>query len=146
MSKKKIKNKKELIIYTNEQCPYCKKIKEFLQEKEIKFVNKITTENEKEWNNIVGLTGIPQVPTIFHNNHYFLPQRDFFNEEHLLQIIEKFEPCSFSIEEQINEKLKTLNFNISQAFNGLEMRLKNIENFTKPNPIKETKNVDKSTS
>ena len=34
--------KEKIIIYTNEQCPYCKQVKEELEKNNIKFENRIT--------------------------------------------------------------------------------------------------------
>ena len=61
----------KIIIYTNEQCPYCKIVKEELTKNEIKFENKFTKDFIEEWDGVVGLTGSAQVPTIFYKDNYF---------------------------------------------------------------------------
>jgi len=119
--------KDKIVIYTNEQCPYCKKIKEKLKEKNIKFTNKLTVDNKKEWETVTGLTGMPTVPTIYYKDTYFIPGRDFQNEEHLLLIINDFVKSSFTIEQQNLEKIKTLNYNMSMAFQRTDQLLKQIE-------------------
>ena len=49
--------KDKIVIYTNENCPYCKQIKEKLEETNIKFTNKLTTEHTKEWEKIGEMNG-----------------------------------------------------------------------------------------
>ena len=132
---------KKLIIYTNESCLYCKQIKEELTKNNIEFENKLTSEFKDEWTDVVSLTSMPTVPTIYYKENYFIPGRDFNTASHLVNIIKEFKVCSFSNETQVLEKIKTLNYNISMAFKGLDQLLKQIE--TKLN-IKE--NEYKSTS
>ena len=85
----------EIIIYSNEQCPYCKQVKDRLDKENIKYINKFTKDYKKEWDNISNLTGIPQVPTIYFKNNYFVPGRDYGNEDHLINIINNFNTSSF---------------------------------------------------
>ena len=66
-----------IVVYTNNTCPYCKQIKEKLNEKGIEFKNNITVENKKEWQNVINLTGLSTVPTIKIKESYFIPGRDF---------------------------------------------------------------------
>ena len=117
----------EIIIYTNEQCPYCKQVKEELEKNDIKFTDKLTKDCEKEWNDIISLTGMPTVPTIYYKNNYFVAARDFPNPPHLVSIINNFKECSFPMEQQTYEKLKTLNYNINTAFGRVDQILKQIE-------------------
>ena len=123
-----MKNKQEeIVIYTNENCPYCKKIKEKLIENNIKFTNKLTADNKEEWESIISLTGMPTVPTIYYKNNYFVPARDFQNEDHLLRIFNNFEESKFPIELQSFERLKTLNYNMGLASQRTDQLLKQIE-------------------
>ena len=131
----------KIIIYTNENCPYCKKIKEELTKKEIKFENRLTEDFPKEWKDISFLTGLPTVPTIEYKNTYFVPSRDFGNPNGLINLLENFEESNFSDSKQALEKVKTLNYNIIMAFNRLDRILKQIE--TKLNT---EENEHKSTS
>ena len=114
-------------IYTNETCPYCKSIKEELTNANIKFENKLTTENEKEWQKIVNLTGIPTVPTIKYGDDFLLPQRDFGNPEHLINILNNESGSEYDYSRQTFERVKTLNNNINMAFNRLDHMLRQIE-------------------
>ena len=120
--------KDKIIIYSNETCPYCKQVKEELNKSNIDFENRLTSEFKKEWTDIVSLTSIPTVPTIHYKENYFVPGRDFNTPTHLVNIIKDFEICSFPNEIQILEKIKTLNYNISSAFRGLDKLLRQIEN------------------
>ena len=117
----------EIIIYSNEQCPYCKQVKDRLDKENIKYINKFTKDYKKEWDNISNLTGIPQVPTIYFKNNYFVPGRDFGNEDHLINIINNFNTSSFSTERISLERIKTLNYSMNMAFGRLDQTLKQIE-------------------
>jgi glutaredoxin len=130
----------KIIIYTNEVCPYCKQIKEKLTENNIEFENKFTKDFTKEWEGIVGLTGMAQVPTIFYKNNYFQPQRDFGNPQGLISLLENFKESEFSESRQALERTKTLNYNMIMAFNRMDGILRQIE--TKLNT---EENVDEST-
>ena len=119
--------KEEIIIYTNEQCSYCKQIKEELSKNDIKFEERLTKDWEQQWKDIVNLVGIPTVPTMYYKNNYFVPGRDFQNPQHLMGILNYFEESKFALEIQIFEKLKTLNYHISSAFGKTDQLLKQIE-------------------
>ena len=133
--------KKEITIYTSETCPYCNTIKETLKKNDIKFIEKLISEYKEEWGDIGSLTNMSQTPTIIINNEYFVPGRDFFNPEHLINIIKEFKESKFDYSIRSFERIKSLNFNILTAFNRLDTTLRNIE--TKLN-IEE--NEHKSTS
>ena len=123
------KKEQKIIVYTNENCPYCKQIKEKLTESDIKFTERLITEKDfsEEWNDITNLTVTPTVPTVFYKDNYFVPTRDFPNPQVLLNILKNFKQSSFSETRQLLEKVKTLNFNMSQAFGRLDHRLKELE-------------------
>ena len=133
--------KKEITIYTNETCPYCNTIKETLEKNDIKFIEKLISEYKEEWGDIGSLTNMSQTPTIIINNEYFVPGRDFFNPEHLINIIKEFKKSKFDYSIRSFERIKSLNFNILTAFNRLDTTLRNIE--TKLN---KEENEHKSTS
>ena len=81
----------KVIIYTNEVCPYCKRIKEKLTEKKIEFENRLTTDFKEEWQDIINLTGMSTVPTVLYKNNYFIPGRDYGNPDGLVAVLENFE-------------------------------------------------------
>jgi len=132
----------KIIIYTNETCPYCKQVKEELTKNNIEFENRNTVEYAKEWSNISALTGMPAVPTLFFNNEYHVPGRDFNGVPGLLLRIEKYEPISgFSLEVQILEKIKSLTYNMATAFGRTNQILTQIES-----KLKTEDNEHKSTN
>ena len=117
----------KIIIYTNETCPYCKQIKEELIKNNIEFENILTTEDAEEWQAIVDFTGMPTVPTICLNGKYFVPGRDFSSANLLIKLIQNYTPSLYTVEEVMLEKIKTLNYNMSMAFNRTNQILTQIE-------------------
>ena len=43
----------KIIIYTNEQCPYCKQVKEELTKNEVEFENRFTKDFELAWRDFI---------------------------------------------------------------------------------------------
>ena len=121
-------------------CGYCKVIKEELEKNNIEFENRLTDEWKDEWNDIVNLTNLPAAPTIYYKDSYFIPSRDFGSPQQLMEMLKNFKQSKFTESKQIIEKFKTLNYNMSGAFNRMEQLLMKIE--TKLN----TKDEYKSTS
>ena len=132
---------KKITIYTSETCPYCNTIKETLEKNDIKFTEKLISEYKEEWSDIGSLTNMSQTPTIIINNEYFVPGRDFFNPEHLINIIKEFKESKFDYSIRSFERIKSLNFNILTAFQKLDTTLKNIEN-----KLNKEENGNKSTN
>ena len=119
----------KIIIYTNEQCPYCKQVKEELTKNEIEFENRFTKDFEDQWKNISGLTSMSTVPTIYYQDDYLVAGRDFPNPQVLVNILKNYIPLSlnFSNERQILERVKTLNYSMSMAFSRLDQLLRQVE-------------------
>ena len=117
----------KIIIYTNETCPYCKQIKEELTKNNIEFENILTSDEKDNWQAIVNLTGMPTVPTLNFNGDYLVPGRDFGNAANLVKLIQNYKESNFTIQEITLEKLKTLHYNISTAFNRTNQILTQIE-------------------
>tara|TARA_R110000823_G_C15491768_1_gene452023 strand:+ start:86 stop:457 length:372 start_codon:yes stop_codon:yes gene_type:complete len=118
---------KKITVYTNETCPYCKQIKEELTKNNIDFENILTTDDPEEWQSIVNFTGMPTVPTICMNGEYFVPGRDFGNADLLIKLIKNHTPSLYTTAEDALEKIKTLNYNMSIAFNRTNQILTKIE-------------------
>ena len=118
----------KIIIYTNETCPYCKQIKEELTKNNIDFENVLTSDQPANWQAIVNLTGMPTVPTLSFNGNHLVPGRDFGNAANLVNLIQNYKESNFTIQEITLEKLKTLHYNISTAFNRTNQLLTQIEN------------------
>ena len=117
----------KITVYTNEMCPYCKQIKEELTKNNIEFKELSTSEDKNGYQAIVNLTGMGTVPTIKINDSYFVPGRDFGNPEQLLSAIDNYKDPTFSIETMIYEKIKTLNYNMYNAFKQIDNILKKLE-------------------
>ena len=117
----------KVTIYSNETCPYCKQVKEELTKNNIEFENILTTDDPEEWQAIVDFTGMPTVPTICFNGEYFMPGRDFNNADLLIKLIQNYTPSLYTVEEVMLEKIKTLNYNMSMAFNRTNQILTQIE-------------------
>ena len=118
----------KIIIYTNKACGYCKTVKAELEKNNIEFESKLTSEWQKEWNEIVSLTSLPSTPTIQYKDSYFIPARDFATPQQLVQILENFKGSKFDESRQALERIKTLNYNMSGAFNRMEQLLLQIDN------------------
>ena len=114
-------------IYTNETCPYCKSIKEELDKKDIKFINMDTIEYKAEWQIIVNLTGMPTVPTIEYNDEYFVPGRDFGSPQQLISMLETHTKSPYEQSKRTLERVKTLNYNMGNAFQRMDQLLRQIE-------------------
>jgi len=128
----------KIIIYTNETCPYCKQIKEELTKNNIEFENVLTSDEKDNWQAIVNLTGMPTVPTLNFNGDYLVPGRDFGNATNLVKLIQSYKESNFTIQEITLEKLKTLHYNISTAFNRTNQLLTQIETKIKTDEHKST--------
>ena len=114
-------------IYTSQSCPYCKSIKEELTKAEIEFENKDTTEHKDEWQEVLNLTGMPNVPTIKYNDEFFAPARDFGNHVQLINLLNSKEKSTYSDSRRALENIKTLNYNIGKAFQKMDQLLRQIE-------------------
>ena len=128
----------KIIIYTNETCPYCKQIKEELTKNNIEFENVLTSDEKDNCQAIVNLTGMPTVPTLNFNGNYLVPGRDFGNAANLVNLIQNYKESNFTIQEITLEKLKTLHYNISTAFNRTNQILTQIETKINTNEHKST--------
>jgi len=130
----------KIIIYTNNTCGYCKQIKEELEKANLEFENKLTTENESEWQKVVNLTGMPTVPTLVYNDEYFVPGRDFQTAQQIAARLLSFETPKYTQSQRTFERIKTLNYNMNLAFGKLDQLLRQIE--TKINKEDEYKSTN----
>jgi len=119
---------KEITIYTNETCSFCKKVKEELANDGGFIVdNRLTSEFKLEFRQLSNLLGMGTVPLVVFDGNYLLPARDFRDEKHLLAILNGIIKSDFSYDEMTYQRLITLNYNISVAFNKLENIISQIE-------------------
>lgn len=117
----------KIIIYTSETCPYCKTVKEKLTAGNIEFEEKIGNEHLDDWQEVINLTGMPTVPTIKLNDEYFVPGRDFGNPEQLIDMLNNYTDSPYDQSKRNYERVKTLNYNMGQAFTRVDQLLRQIE-------------------
>ena len=123
---------KEVIVYSKVGCPYCKQLFDKLDEDGIKFVEKIATEHQDEWNQVAMLTGVPVFPTILVNENYLTPRRDFQNVQQATQAITVLGNKDFSFppfETRVIEILKTMGYGMNQSMTGLNNQLRPLISF-----------------
>jgi len=119
---------KKITIYTNETCSYCKKVKkELTNDGGFDIEIKLTSEFEEEFRKLSNLLGMGTIPLVIYNGNYLLPARDFRDEKHLVLLLNSMIESNFSFDEMTYQRLVTLNYNISIAFNKLDSLLQQIE-------------------
>ena len=146
-------------VYSQNNCLYCKKVKDKLDEFHVKYeeIDINLEENRDEWNGIVKISGLPMTPTITIDEEIWAPNRDFRNPEELanrLKEVEKaggLDPIKKEEEFQVLlNGLKNLGVgmrNLQNQINQLNMKLNPQPQNPKPQnppqepvktPIKET--------
>ena len=118
------------VVYTMASCDYCDTLVKELNKANVSFVEKDIDKNRPEWEGVMKITGLPKTPTIFFNKNYLIPMRDFRNPDQLIKILDGLKDSDDNSSIQTTELLKTLNYNMSKAFNGLEITLKKLEENT----------------
>ena len=114
-------------IYTNNNCKYCKELKEELNKNNIEFEEKLTSNFRDEFQSVVDLIAIPTVPVVKYENEYFAPGRDYNNVEQLINILKNFTPRIFNDSRRVLERVNTLTYHMSTAFGRLDQLLRKIE-------------------
>jgi len=117
----------KIIIYASESCNYCKSVKEYLDKEKIDYKVRLIDEFKEEWNQIVSLTGVGLLPTIYYKDNFFLPGRNFSNPKHLAVLLKNFKKSKFDDLMIIKQHISTLNYNISSAFGKMDQLLRQIE-------------------
>tara|TARA_Y100000296_G_C5073462_1_gene206092 strand:+ start:29 stop:580 length:552 start_codon:yes stop_codon:yes gene_type:complete len=127
-------NLREVILYTKETCTYCKNFKNALEDEGIKYIEKEISQEgiSEEFNKITTLTGIGVFPTIFTNDNWIIPNRDFKGIPQGIQLIKAIAQPIYEnppFEERMIEMIKTLNGNMQQAFQNMNYTLQPIQKF-----------------
>ena len=118
--------KEKVIVYTKENCSYCKELKDVFKDEKIKFTEVSTTDYEKVWNKVQSVTHMSAIPTILFKDSYFIPERDFNHPNQVVQILNSYEKPDLNSNDIMLERMKTLNFNIAFALKTLDRVIKNI--------------------
>jgi glutaredoxin len=84
-----MKRKKELKIYTSEECIYCDKLKKGLDKLKMEYINIDIDkpENEKEWEKIFAFSEEGTIPVITVQPHALVPKRSFNTIDEALELI-----------------------------------------------------------
>ena len=125
-------NLKEVTVYTQSTCPYCKQMKDEMDQEGIKYVEKEFTEFPEEWSGVSEITQIPVFPTIKIDDEYLVPRRDFQQiPQGIQRIVAMANPKRPILSNEIRmiEGLKTLNYNMSNAFQQMGNTMKPLQEF-----------------
>ena len=127
-------NLKEVIIFTSSTCPYCKQMKDALDQEGVKYVEKEASQKEHsaEWQTVSGITGLPVFPTLEIEGNYIVPRRDFQQIPQGVQMIVALANPDLikpSDELRMIEGLKTLNYHMSTAFQQMNGQLQPLTTF-----------------
>jgi len=114
-------------IYTNNNCKYCKQLKDELTKNNIDFEEKLTSDFKDEYQSVVNLTGLPTTPTIKYEGEYFVAGRDYGNPQQLINILKTFKSSEYDDSRRVLERIKTLNWHINTAFGRVDQLLRKIE-------------------
>ena len=133
--------KEKIVVYTNSTCGYCKQIKDILNEKKMKFVEKPFQDNKEEWGLVQLITGLAMFPTIKIGNKYLVPGRDFHKPEQALDILKNVDKLNeLQTEVKLLEAFKTLTYSFNAGFQRMFTQLNELQ--TKLNKEDEHKSTD----
>ena len=118
----------KLVVYTSVNCKYCTELKEKLEENKISFIEKDIIKHKKEWDEIVGLTGIPITPCFTYKGDYFVPGRDYPHADAVVSLVKNYKKSVYNESLRTLEKLKTLNYHMNMAFGRVDAILRTLEN------------------
>ena len=110
--------KKEIVVYTAENCEFCKEVTKKIKEENIKFTEKSTEKFQKDWNNVINVVHMNSTPIIWFKNTYFVPQRDFGTSSQVIEILKNYEKPNENDSFVVSERIKTLNFNLINMVNN----------------------------
>tara|TARA_Y100000004_G_scaffold177773_1_gene219691 strand:+ start:326 stop:721 length:396 start_codon:yes stop_codon:yes gene_type:complete len=120
---------KEIIMYTNSTCGFCKETKKALDKANIKYIEKTLKENQDEWGVVQLITGVPLFPTIKAGNRYLCPRRDWQQPDQLVQILGYVDKLKDIDEEtKLIEAFKTLTYSFNNGFQNLFQRIDELKN------------------
>ena len=125
-------NLKEVIIYTDKKQPHNKQFTDLLTKEGFKFEEIDIEENKDEWNKVITITNLPQLPTVLVNQNFLVQRRDFTNPQQLLGAIQHFANPNFenpAFEGKVIEQMKTNQYNLFTRINQLSQQITPIITF-----------------
>ena len=121
--------KKEIIVYTNSSCGHCKAMKDLLEKEKIKFVEKLVTDHQEEWNLVTYITGLGLFPTINIGKEYFIPGRDYHQPQQVIEHLKNIEELNkVDSDARLLQAFKTLTFSLNNAFSRMFQQLEQLKN------------------
>ena len=84
---------KTIIVFSMDGCTHCKSLKKRLTSEGLEYNEIEVLKNKSIWDSVVEQTKLDYVPTVFirsegsPNGPVFCPERDFENEDELLELI-----------------------------------------------------------
>ena len=126
-------------LYTQNNCHYCKNVKEKLDEFHINYdeIDISLEENKEEWNKMVRISGLPMTPTIFVDNEIWAPNRDFRSPEELATRLQEIEKMGglipVSKEEQFDVLMNNMK-NLAVGMRNLQTQLHQMSAKLNPPP------------
>ena len=119
---------KEIIVYTNSTCGACKVMKETLNKEKIKFVEKLITKHQEEWNLVTYITGLNMFPTINVGENYFIPGRDYNQPQQIVEYLKNIDKLNqYSDETKLLQAFKTLTFSVNNVFQRMFQQLEQLK-------------------
>ena len=127
-------NLREVVLYTKETCPYCINFLKLLDDEGIKYTNKEIEQEgvREEFDKMAALTGQGVFPTIFVNDNYLIPNRDFRGLPQGIQMIKSIAQPSYENppnDLKTIEMLKQMNANFRQSFESIQRSLSPLQKF-----------------
>ena len=126
---------KEIILYNQpDSCGICNKIKELLESEGINYVDKIISENESEYNEVLSLINFGSRPIAVVNGYFLAYKRDFNSPEELvnqLRWVGNPSHVNSSHDNKVLEHLKTTQYYILESIKNLKQEITPVINVMK---------------
>jgi len=107
---------KDIIVYTMRNCSYCQKIKNVLDQNNLEYSERDVSEFPHEWEKVKNITRSPMFPTIELNGEYFVPGRDYNNDQQLILLLNRrlnAPKLEYDLDILVREGIKSLNANLN---------------------------------
>ena len=121
--------KNRIVLYTDDNCKFCKQVKEVLKRENIIYTEKIKSKFMNEWEGVIGLTGLAVTPTfVIDGRDYYIPGRDYNDPQQLIRRLKNLDQKEYDypVELRVDQALKTLTYGINQSLNMIFTELKKL--------------------